>query len=325
MVVIDELHEHKKRDLWDALTTADLARQNPIVIAITTAGFDRSSICYEQYQFGMELRERGGLEAMRKEGFLFWWYEVPAEIDYRDQSYWHMANPSSWITPERLERYQRRMPENVFRRLHLNQWTETEDAWIKGYEWDAMCGTPIWRPNEPTWLAVDVGVRRDSAAILWAQWHGDKLHIGQQILVPEEEGPTFGVADVRGAVAKWAQVMNQLEEAAYDPWQFRESAEILAERGLPMAEFPQTGERMGPASETLYELIVDRRIVHDGDPRLREHVLAAVVAPTERGGYRISKRKSLEKIDGCVALAMVADRAVTMRYEKAPSKTVHIY
>jgi phage terminase large subunit-like protein len=51
-----------------------------------------------------------------------------------------------------------------------------------------------------------------------------------------------------------------------------------------------------------------------------------VVAATERGGYRISKRKSLEKIDGCVALAMAADRAVTMRNDDASDEgTLYIY
>jgi hypothetical protein len=53
---------------------------------------------------------------------------------------------------------------------------------------------------------------------------------------------------------------------------------------------------------------------------MRRHVLSAVAAPTDRGGWRISKRKSLERIDGCVSLAMTADRAVTLRYTKPPAK-----
>jgi hypothetical protein len=217
------------------------------------------------------------------------------------------------------------MPENVFRRLHLNQWTETEDAWVKAYEWDALKGRVRWDPTKPTWMAVDVGIRRDSAAVVWVQWYDNKLHIGSDIVLPSEE-IRFGVADIRGIVVKWAQTMTALREVNFDPWMFLESSEILAERGLPMVEFPQTGDRMGPASETLYELIVDGRLVHDGDPRLREHVLNTVVAATERGGYRISKRKSLEKIDGCVALAMAADRAVTMRNDDASDEgTLYIY
>lgn len=329
MVVIDELWAHTNPELYYALTTADLARENPLVVSITTAGFNRQSICFDQYEYGLDLRENGGLEAMRKAGFLFWWYEVPTqinevEIDYRDTSYWHLANPSSWITTERLERYQKRFPESVFRRLHLNQWTETEDAWIKPWEWDACKGAPKWDPKLPTWVAVDVGIRRDCAAIVWGQFHGAELHVGQVILDPIEEGATFGVADVRAALAREARKMQKLEEVNFDPWQFVESAEILAERGLPMVEFPQSAGRMAPASEALYELIKERRLVHDGNKTMREHVLNAVVAATDRGGWRISKRKSEDRIDGCVSLAMAADRAVTMHFVKPPSRRVFL-
>jgi phage terminase large subunit-like protein len=66
-----------------------------------------------------------------------------------------------------------------------------------------------------------------------------------------------------------------------------------------------------PASSTLLELIRDGRLVHDGDPLLRRHVLAAVAARTEKG-WRISKRRSRQAIDACVALAMAADRATQL-------------
>jgi phage terminase large subunit-like protein len=324
MVVIDELWAHRDGELYYALTTGQLAREAPLVVSITTAGFDRSSICFELYERGKQLLDDGGIEAMREQGFLFWWYEMDPAVDYNDAQHWKDANPSSWITTDALRREQRRLPESVFRRLHLNQWTETEDAWIKPHEWDVCRGQPIFDPTLPSWMGVDVGVRRDSAAITWAQWHGEQLHVGQEILTPEEQGATFGVADVRGRVAQRAIEHGQLREIAFDPWQFLESAEILQERGLPLVEFPQNASRMSPASETLYELIVERRLVHDGDQTMKQHVLAAVIAPTERGGWRISKRKSLERIDGAVSLTMTADRAVTMRNQKAPRRTVHL-
>ena len=102
-------------------------------------------------------------------------------LDYRDGAHWKAANPSSWITVDALQRESRRLPESVFRRLHLNQWTETENAWIKPHEWDLCRGETRFDPAQPSWMAVDVGVRRDSAAITWAQWHGDALHVGQEI------------------------------------------------------------------------------------------------------------------------------------------------
>jgi phage terminase large subunit-like protein len=80
-----------------------------------------------------------------------------------------------------------------------------------------------------------------------------------------------------------------------------------------MVEFNQgQSSLMGPASEAVYELVAEKRLVHDGDETFRSHVLSAVAAPTERG-WRISKRKSLERIDGCVAMAMAAYRAIEWR------------
>lgn len=105
-----------------------------------------------------------------------------------------------------------------------------------------------------------------------------------------------------------------MREVCFDPWSFRESAEMLADEGLPMVEFDQGSARMSPASDRLYELIREGRLVHDGDEELRQQILAAVVAETDRG-WRISKRKSQARIDACVALAMAADRAILSKSE----------
>ena len=71
--------------------------------------------------------------------------------------------------------------------------------------------------------------------------------------------------------------MNSIREIDYDPWSFRESAEMLAEMGLPMVEYDQGNARMAPASERIYELIRERRIVHDGDDVPRSQILNTVV------------------------------------------------
>jgi phage terminase large subunit-like protein len=314
-VVIDELHVHKDAEWYYSLTTGQLAREAPLVVSITTAGFDRQTICYDLYERGRRLEREGGLLSMRREAFLFKWFEAPPTATPTDPTGWEAANPSSWITADDLAREQRRLPDNIFRRLHLNQWTEVEDAWIKPYVWDACRGVPVFDPSDDSYIMVDVGIKRDSAAITWGQWHGPELHIGQKILTPEEMGPKFGIDDVRAHVMSEARTHKRLKEIGGDPFMFRESMEIMATAGLPVIEFPQSG-RMEPASNILLELANERRLVHDGNEEMRRQVLSAVAAPTERGGWKISKRKSLERIDGAVALAMLADRAVTLRYER---------
>jgi phage terminase large subunit-like protein len=314
-VIIDELWAHRNPELYFALTTGQGARLNPLVVSITTAGYDRDSIGYSTYERGKKLEDEGGVKAMRKAGFFFRWYEAPPTATVQDPEGWQAANPSSWIRAEDLRREAERLPESVFRRLHLNQWTESEEAWIKPYEWDRCKGEPYIDPQQPAFMGLDVGIRRDTAAITIAQWHGEELHIKQHILDPLKV-PNFGVADIRDAVRYTATELEGIREIAYDPWSFRESAEILQTAGFPMVEFPQNSSRMGPASENLYELITERRLVHDGNREARAHVLSAVVAPTARGGWRIDKRKSLERIDFAVSTSMAADRAVTLRYVK---------
>jgi phage terminase large subunit-like protein len=66
-VVIDELHVHEDPELYYSLTTGQLARESPLVVSITTAGWDRDTICYQLYERGQELERQGGLKAMRED------------------------------------------------------------------------------------------------------------------------------------------------------------------------------------------------------------------------------------------------------------------
>lgn len=100
----------------------------------------------------------------------------------------------------------------------------------------------------------------------------------------------------------------------YDPWHFRESAELLEEDGLHMIEFPQNASRMGPASEQLLELVKARRIVHDGDTQLRAAITAAVAKRTTRGWVITKPKGSTKLVDLAVACAM----AVSMAMLEAP-------
>lgn len=317
MVVIDELHAHKDPELYYALTTGQLARQNPLVVSITTAGHDRESILWQVYEHGRALHAQG-IDAMREARFLFWWFTAPDGSDVEDEEAWKIANPSSWITVEDLRTERARLPEFVFRRLHRNEWTETADAWVSPADWDACVGEPLFDPDKPCWIGVDIGLKRDATAFVWVQWHGNDLHIGHMIRVPEAHKP-LTAQDNRARLAQLVGKLGSVQEVSFDPWSFRESAEMLADMGLPMVQYDQGNANMAPASERIYELIREHRVVHDGDEVLRRQILAAVVGQTERG-WRISKSKSKERIDAAVALTIAADRAVLSRVEKPQKK-----
>jgi phage terminase large subunit-like protein len=103
----------------------------------------------------------------------------------------------------------------------------------------------------------------------------------------------------------------------FDPWRFQQGALELAERGIPVTEFPQSNARMGPASERLHAAIVEKRLSHPDHPALNAHVRAAIARDTPRG-WRIDKLKSRDQIDAVVALAMAVEAA------EQPAPTVEL-
>ena len=53
-ILFDELHAQPDRTLWDVLTTGTGARRQPLTIAITTAGYDRTSVCWELHEYAVQ-------------------------------------------------------------------------------------------------------------------------------------------------------------------------------------------------------------------------------------------------------------------------------
>lgn len=142
--VVDELHAHKTRGLWDVMLTAQGARRQPMLIAITTAGFDRSSICWEQRQHAISAVQQGA-----DDSYFAFIAATDDDDDWQDENTWWKANPNLGISPKRdylegLCRQAMESPaaENNFRRKHLNQWTESDVRWLPMVAWD-KCGGPF--------------------------------------------------------------------------------------------------------------------------------------------------------------------------------------
>jgi phage terminase large subunit-like protein len=129
-VIMDELWAFttpSQVELYYALTTGQLARENPLIVSITTAGYDPDSICGKVYERGRSLKTT---EEQRAARFLFSWHQAPDGCDLDDEQAWRQANPASWIALDDLRHERKRLPEHVYRRLHLNEWTASEEAWL---------------------------------------------------------------------------------------------------------------------------------------------------------------------------------------------------
>src|SRR5690606_30864136 len=103
----------------------------------------------------------------------------------------------------------------------------------------------------------------------------------------------------------------QVEQIAYDPWQFRVAATELAADGLPMLEMRQGPATMGPANGELIRAVNGRVLRHDGHPVLRNHFAGVAVKVNDTGMVWMTKAdKKRGHIDGAVAASMAVSRAV---------------
>ena len=168
-IIFDELHTQPNRDLWDTLTAGVGARRQPLVVALTTAGYDRNSICWEIHDYAVRVRD--GL--YQDDEFLPVIFAVDEKADWRRVRNWKKANPSLGVTPklEFLKAECKRAQEtpgyeNTFRRLYLNQWTEQAHRWLDMARWRAFAGTVDASAlvGKPCYGGLDLSTTRDLTA-----------------------------------------------------------------------------------------------------------------------------------------------------------------
>lgn len=312
MVIFDELWGQRNDDLWDALTLGSGARVDPIVIAITTAGFDVNSLCGRLYQYG----QRVAAGEIDDDAFGFFWWEAPRDCLITDRKAWRRANPNlapGLLDVEDMEASTKQSSELAFRRFRLNQWVRAQESWLPAGVWDNSGGDVALDLDLPVFVGIDMALRHDSIGVVAVQKQEDHYVAIPKIWLPPQDGPL----DVAG-VEQYLRTLHQrydVKEFAYDPAYFQRSAEALVDDGLPMLEFPQSAARMVPACGLTYDLIVNMKVKHPKDPVFTDQVLSAAQRATENG-WRLSKGKSKRKIDGCIAMVMALDVA-----NRRPSKT----
>ena len=170
------------------------------------------------------------------------------------------GQPASWITPQGLRSARQRLPELAYRRFVANQWTEREGHWLPPDAWRACIGQPEFEPGERIWAGIDIGGERSASAIAWVT---ERLHVGCAIY--HGDGAVLEVADHIRELARTCHLV----ELTADPMRAGQLLAELERERLPVSVFPQTDQRMIPASSRLHAAITERRITLPDDLELR--------------------------------------------------------
>lgn len=310
--LVDEIG-FQPQESWDSLRMGAGKRSRSLIVGVGTPGFDRDNALYA-------LR-KAVREGAKLPGFVFREYSAPEDCELGDRKAWRTANPAiaaGFLRPSALETDLSITPEGHFRIFRLGQWVDGTESWLGksgGSLWDALRAPYTFVAGAPTWVGVDVGIKRDSTAVVAVQKdEAGVIHASARFWVPTEDEPV-DVTDVMQHLRDLAAVYD-VEAISYDPRFMDVPAKMLADEGLPMVEIPQSVERMTTVLGSLLELVKSGKVAHDGDELLRQHVLNAVPRFNERG-FTLQKSKSRGRIDGAIALGLAADRALRETHQEA--------
>lgn len=340
-VIADELHAIEKRDLVEVLVTSTASRRQPLVVYITTADFERASICNEKHDYACKVRDR----VFANKAFLPVVYEARKGEDWTSEDIWRRVNPNfgitvpaSYFATECQRAKDEPSYENTFKRLHLNMRTEQATRWIQMDRWDAcpadvdpeslkgkecVAGLDLSSTQDTTslvlvfklpdgrvavlpwvWVpAAQVRRRERRGMVEYATWvRQDHLH--------EIEGNVVDYDVVRAKVNALGKVY-KIKEIAVDEWQAIQTITDLQGDGFNVVRFRQGFKSMSSPSKELERLVVSGRLIHFNHPVLRWMASNVKVATDPAENVKPVKEdpNSPNKIDGIVALVMALGRA----------------
>lgn len=342
-VVYDELHLYRTArhlEVYESLHTSTLSRWQPLEVIATTAGFDRTSLCYEVYDHAKRVRD-GRLE---DRAFLPLLCEAEPWEDWTDPKVWAKANPNLGVTfpvaylEEECEQAKKNpRKENTFRRLHLNQWTSQETRWISMLELDECWGTPgDLDPSAPQWGGLDMSAVEDLTAFVRVQrrpgggfrcrghyWvpHARLEPMRGQGLPVDQWVRSGWLTPIPGAVIDDAyirrrvladQARGDLREVGFDTAHARQIRIELERGGVKMVEVRQGAFTLGEPCNVLEKAVKSGTLDHSGDPVLAWCLENVEVKTDDNGNLRPVKpaHGSQKKIDAVSALLNAVQRMI---------------
>lgn len=341
--IIDELHAHKTRGVFDVLDTGTGARKQPLIWAITTAGVSwAESICLELLTYGEKIL-RGSVE---DDTFFCATFAADKDDDWQDEAIWPKANPSLGVSVklDDLRRKALRAKEtpsaqNNFKTKHLNIWCAQTSAWLSVEQWqrgqselslgefegeDCFIGVDLASTQDVTaacllfeheagfaafwryWVPTDTAQKRTRTdAAKYDEWC-------RQGVITATPGAVVDYDYIRRDIAEFMQLFN-VREIAIDRWNATQFATQMDNEGWPAVMVGQGFASMSGPSKELEKLVVGGQIKHLGDPVTKWMIGNVAIKTDSAGNIKPCKASSTGKIDGVVALIMALGRAVAQK------------
>lgn len=347
LAVVDELHAHKTRAVYDVVETSLGKRRSSLLWCITTAGFDTSGICYEVRTMCTKVLSR--LADDETQFAII--YTIDDGDDWSSMEALEKANPN-WgvsVRPEvitSLLQKAKTLPSaiNNFKTKHLDVWCSARSAWLDMRAWKRCETTGLELSDfegQTCFIGLDIGSKSDLTVKTYLfpfeEDGKDKYALFCECWLPSKAIETSTnsqysgwvrssyIQETDGAMTDLNVIEDSIREdlsrfdvqaITYDPWQATQLATSLSDEGAPMLECRFTVQNVSDPMKTLEALVIDGRIVHDGNP-----VMAWMMGNVEaridaKDNIFPRKERHENKIDGAVAAILALRGAATYEPKK---------
>ncbi|NEU29944.1 terminase large subunit [bacterium LRH843] len=347
--IVDEYHIHETSEIYDVLDSGMVARKEPLMVVITTAGFDLSRPCFTEYEYVSRILDPD--DDIENDDYFAIICELDEGDDIQDESNWIKANPIVATYEEGLESIRSALkaaldvPEKMrnFLTKTMNIWVDQkEGGYMPSSKWRACKVEEFDTTGLDVYIGVDLSKKIDLTSVgqVFPVEHG--FHVEQQSFMPEEalaerrakdkvpydlwidEGwlsVTPGAVVDYSFVEKW--ILDEIEAngwnpimLCYDPYGATQFAQNMAEHGLTVVEIRQGYPTLSEPTKDFREEVYQQNVSHVGDKVLSWAVGNAVTEIDANENIRLSKRKSRERID---PIAAVINAFVQARFAEANS------
>jgi phage terminase large subunit-like protein len=344
--LLDEVHEHKDKTVIEMMSAGRKGRRQPLIFMITNSGASKQSIGWEYHDYGTKVA--GGM--IENDSFFAYICALDKGDDpFKDRTCWIKANPSLGVTirEDYLEEQIREAQgipskEALVKRLNFCIWTEAVAPWILPAVWDGAKGEctdelligrrcwggldlsstqdltayalafepcerdPVWRLKVWFWLPEEgLALKAERDKVEYPVWrnHGwlrttpgraiSRLHV------------LMDMVNINGTY--------EVQEIGFDRWGTEEFEALIEQNGIqlpPLVAFGQGYKDMAPALNEFERRLLDRSMLHDGNPCLRWNAANAVTDSDPAGNRKVTKAKATGRVDGIVASIMATGRSV---------------
>jgi phage terminase large subunit-like protein len=343
--IIDEYHAHPTSEIYDVLVSGTGARPQPLMMIITTAGFELSHPCYSvEYQYVSQILDPNA--PIENDEYFVMINELDKDDDIKDERNWEKANPILCSYEEGMNFLRGELkaaldvPEKMrnFLTKNMNIWVDQkEDGYMPMDKWRS-CGTDVQLDltRYPCYVGVDLSATTDLTSVgLVFRLEDGKYFVRQRSFIPEDRlrerlqtdkvpydlwvrqgwlyvtpGAVVDYGFVESYVLKLRDDGLQIQEIDFDRWNASHFAQNMEAEGFQVVEIPQSIRHLSEPTKRFRAEVLQGNILHENDPLLTWAVGNAVLKMDAQENIMLAKDRSKNRIDPIAAVINAFSRAM---------------